>query len=63
MILEELQRQLDLIQMWLASTTEPYDDWDWDGANLTVFIQDDVVERYSYDDLKGVIKNFENYTI
>jgi len=28
-----------LIERWLHGTTEPFDDWDWDGLELTLFLK------------------------
>lgn len=51
----DLQEQLDLIDSYLRKTTEPYDDWDWDGESLIVLLDGQVIEEYSYDELKEFI--------
>lgn len=51
----QLNKQLDLIQSWLKDTTEPFDSWDWDGKELLIFLNGEVVERYSYKQLKEFI--------
>lgn len=39
------------IQSWLGDTTEDMDDWDWDGRELTVFIDDELVETYDANEV------------
>lgn len=39
------------IRTWLADTTEPMDDWHWDGQELHVFLDEKLVELYSRQDL------------
>lgn len=51
----QLNKQLDLIQSWLKDTTESFDSWDWDGKELLIFLNGEVVERYSYKQLKEFI--------
>ena len=53
---------LDEIQAWLADTTEPYDDWDWDGEFLTIFVGNEV-EKYSFTDLQEVIPSLQEFVI
>lgn len=57
LILNE-QRKLDIIQSWLSDTTEPFDDWDYDGKELVLFLNKEVIERYSEEDLKEIIEDF-----
>lgn len=47
----EQQRELDEIASWLRDTTEEYDDWDWDGEVLIIFLNGKPIERYSKLDL------------
>ena len=54
-----IQRQYDLIYSFFKTTTEPYDDLDWDGENLVVYFENIEIERYSYDDLKELIDDFD----
>jgi len=55
-----LQAQSDLIRKWLSETTEPFDDWDWDGNELSIFCGNEV-EKYQFEALKNLIKYF-NFT-
>jgi hypothetical protein len=59
--MEKQQIILDAIQFWLADTTEPYDDWDWDGEFLTIFVSDKEIEKYSFEDLQSVIPSLNNF--
>lgn len=58
--MEKQQIILDAIQLWLADTTEPYDDWDWDGEFLTIFVDDEEMEKYSLEDLQSIIPSLQN---
>jgi hypothetical protein len=49
------QKQLDLIDRFLHSTTEPYDDWFWDGEELQIIDNNVTIERYNKNDLKEII--------
>ncbi len=59
-----LQAQYDAIYSFFKTTTEPYDELDWDGSCLIVWLGDDPnspgyqVERYSLADLTEIIKDF-----
>ena len=57
--MNNLQTQCDLISRFLHTTTEPFDNWDWDGNELVIFLNDIIIERYTLNDLTGIIKNFE----
>ena len=46
------QSELDKIQMWLSDTTEEFDDWNWDGSELHLFMNDECVEKYTKKDLE-----------
>lgn len=54
----EYPQQTHLIERWLHKTTESFDDWDWDGSELVIFLDDEAIERYSNKDLKKLIENF-----
>lgn len=54
-----MQKQLDLIARFLHYTTEPFDDWDWDGNELLIFLNNKIIERYSLVDLKSIIQGFK----
>ena len=50
-ITEGLNKELAKIESWLKDTTEEYDDWDWDGDELTIFNKGEKIESYSKQDL------------
>ncbi len=54
--IENMQNKLNLIQSWLKTTTEPFDDWD--GKYLTIWLNDIIIEKYSAKDLKELIIGF-----
>lgn len=55
--LKNEQRKLDLIQYWLADTTEPFDDWDYNGDELVIILNEEVIERYNNLDVEKFILN------
>ena len=55
---ERLQRQHDLIQQYFKTTTEPYDDLEWNGEDLYVCLSGKTIETYSFADLTDMIPNF-----
>ena len=48
---KKFDAEVNAINSFMEDTTEEFDDWDWDGTELVVFLDDEVIERYSYDDL------------
>lgn len=54
-----MKTQLDLISRFLHYTTEPFDNWDWDENELLIFLNNKIIERYSFYDLKSIIKGFK----
>lgn len=52
----ELQNRLDKTQFFLARTTEPFDDWEYDGEELKIFLNDELMEVYNNKDLKDIIQ-------
>lgn len=52
------QKELDQITSWLKGTSEEMDDWDWDGDLLTIFLDDEPIEKYTRAELdaEGVFK-------
>jgi len=54
--INKLQEKLDRIRKFLSETTEPFDDWDYDGKELKIFLNDELIEEYSKRDLKEIIK-------
>ena len=53
---ELTEREFIMIERFFHYTTEPFDDWYWDGTELTVWLKEKVIERYSYSDVKEFIK-------
>jgi len=51
----ELQNRIDKIQFFLSRTTEPFDDWDYDGDHLKIFLHNELTETYSNRDLSEII--------
>ena len=49
------QKKLDAIQSWLARTTEPFDDWEYDGEGLAIFLNGKRIEYYSNKDINRFI--------
>lgn len=58
---QDMQMELDKIQSWLSDTTEEFDDWDWDGSELQLFLDGECIEKYSKETLEeeGVFENFD----
>jgi len=52
----DIQKQYDLIRSYFKTTTEPFDELDWDGNLLLVWLDDEVIERYTYEELKELIE-------
>lgn len=46
-----LQYEYDAIHMWFKTTTELYDDLEWDGRVLEVVLNDETIETYTRTDL------------
>lgn len=53
-----LQYQWNKIHRFFKTTSEPYDHLDWDGDTLHVWLNDDIIETYSYNDLCEIIEDF-----
>jgi hypothetical protein len=52
-----LQHQNDLIYSFFKTTTEPFDDLEWDSKILNVWLNEKIIERYTYKDLRELISN------
>lgn len=50
-----LQTQYDKIYSYFKTTTEPFDELEWDGNVLSVWSDGLAVEVYRYRDLKALI--------
>jgi len=55
----DIQTPSDSISRFLHYTTEPFDDWDWDGEELIIILKNEIIERYTYNDLKEFIQDFQ----
>lgn len=53
------QKRLDAIQFWLSRTTESFDDWEYDGKELVIFLNGKAIERYPNKDMKKFIEGFK----
>ncbi len=51
----DLQKQYDLIRSYFKTTTEAFDELDWDGDVLLVLLDGKIIEEYSYEELKAEI--------
>jgi hypothetical protein len=51
------QWKLDKIQFWLARTTEPFDDWEYDGNELIIFLNEEPIEVYDKETIEEYIFN------
>lgn len=51
----DLQKQYDLIRSFFKTTTEAFDELDWDGDVLLVLLDGKIIEEYSYEELKAEI--------
>lgn len=56
----KMQWQYDAIHRYFKTTTEPYDELDWDGEKLNVIKDGDTIETYTSNDLNEIIPQFSN---
>jgi len=54
-----LQIQYNLIYSFFKTTTEPFDELDWDGFELLVILDNNIIEKYTYEDLKELMPDFK----
>lgn len=54
----DLQEQYDKIYSFFKTTTEPFDDLNWDGKDLIIILADEIIEKYSKNDLIKIIPRF-----
>ena len=54
----KLQEQWESIHRFFKTTTEYYDDLEWNGEVLYVVANDEVIETYTLADLKEIIPDF-----
>lgn len=52
---EEQMRQFDVVARWITKTTEPYEDWEFDGDGLRVFVEGEDDEWYPYEEMSEFI--------
>ena len=50
--------EVHLIDRWLHASTEPFDDWDWDGTVLTLLLRNEPIEKYTRESLATIIQGF-----
>ena len=55
---EKIQVRADKIRKFLSRTTEPFDDWEYDGEVLIIIIHNKTIEKYSNSDLTKIIIDF-----
>lgn len=53
-----LQRQYDAIYRYFKTTAEPYDELEWDGKTLQIWLDDKIIETYAREDLVEFITGF-----
>jgi hypothetical protein len=53
-----VQQQWDMIQHMFRKTSEPYDNLEWDGKTLEVWLRGRKIETYKVSDLSEIIENF-----
>ena len=51
---KKLQSQYDKIYSYFRGSTEPFDSLEWNGKFLAVWLNDNIVEQYSVQDLDFV---------
>ncbi len=55
---DKLEVEVHLIERWLHGSSEPFDDWDWDGRELTIFLHNEPIEKYTRETLAKAIEEF-----
>ncbi len=55
---DPINRELHLIEHWLRDTCEAFDDWSWDGMELTIFLGGKPIEKYTRQTLAEAIPGF-----
>ncbi|MDR3285959.1 MAG: hypothetical protein LBT27_00775 [Prevotellaceae bacterium] len=54
----DIQSQYDKIYIWFKTSTEFFDNIEWDGKTCSVILNNTVVEEYILPDLKEMIPDF-----
>jgi hypothetical protein len=55
---DQLETEVYLIERWLHGSSEPFDDWDWDGRELTLFLHNEPIEKYTRETLAQTLQGF-----
>ena len=50
--------EVHLIGRWLHATAKPFDDCDWDGTVLTLFLRNEPIEKYTRETPTTIIQGF-----
>jgi hypothetical protein len=53
----DIQTQYDAICSYFKTTTEPYDEIEWDGEICSVILNNETIESYTVSDLKRIIED------
>ncbi|MDR0754898.1 MAG: hypothetical protein LBF04_05875 [Prevotellaceae bacterium] len=48
----KIQTQYDKIYSFFTTTTEPFDQLEWDGYQLNVWLDDHIIETYYLEDIQ-----------
>ena len=60
----DFDSEITRIEQWMRDTAYvDFDDWDYDGEELVIFEGDEVIERYTYEELQeeGVFASKKGY--
>jgi hypothetical protein len=55
---DQMEQEVHLIERWLQGSSEPFDDWDWNGQELTIFLHREPIEKYTRRTLAESIQGF-----
>ncbi len=56
---DTISKQWNSIYRYFKTTNEPYDELDFDGEELWIWLDGKVIERYCIKDLSTIIDNFQ----
>jgi len=56
------QNKLDKIQFWLSRTTEFFDDWDFNGKELSIIKNNEVIEFYDKESVIKILRESDETT-
>lgn len=60
---KRLQLQYNKIYSYFKDTTEPFDFLEWDGRFLKVWFSDEVIEKYSVQDLSSMLESCSQFQL